>query len=420
MKRKTQAATRGLRRGVGGLLALAGLGMTVATAGFDLEALNDLDAFSAALSAQTTPADEPVPRLQRLLLGESALLSHWAAGTPPQEITTAEDDGEDEVELDAVTPEQIQPKTITGSGTGYLNGQGVTLYNRTEKTVDLDAIAQGGSSLHLGSAQAGPQILIMHTHATEAYAQNPDDPYPESGTARTTDPSHSIIRVGDEITRIFTEMGLNVIHDTTLYDYPSYNEAYTRSRAGIEAILAQHPTIQVVLDIHRDAISDAEGTPYKVVSGVAGLNAAQMSFVIGTDGGGLEHPEWRENLKLAAAIQQRLTGDYPTLMRPITVRNSRYNQHTTPGSLLVEMGAAGNSLDEALLSAAFWGRPWRRPSWRLIRPVRPPEQRSPGAEAPKRRGPLWEADEDPGGWMSVLRGLRAEGGCQFGCSAAAM
>ena len=194
MKRKTQAATRGLRRGVGGLLALAGLGMTVATAGFDLEALNDLDAFSAALSAQTTPADEPVPRLQRLLLGESALLSHWAAGTPPQEITTAEDDGEDEVELDAVTPEQIQPKTITGSGTGYLNGQGVTLYNRTEKTVDLDAIAQGGSSLHLGSAQAGPQILIMHTHATEAYAQNPDDPYPESGTARTTDPSHSIIR----------------------------------------------------------------------------------------------------------------------------------------------------------------------------------------------------------------------------------
>ena len=94
----------------------------------------------------------------------------------------------------------------------------------------------------------------------------------------------------------------------------------------------------------------------KVVSNVAGVNAAQMTFVIGTDGGGLEHPQWRENLKLAAAVQQRLCEDYPTLMRPITVRNSRYNQHVTTGSLLVEMGAAGNSLDEALLSARLLGQ----------------------------------------------------------------
>jgi len=111
-----------------------------------------------------------------------------------------------------------------------------------------------------------------------------------------------------------------------------------------------------VLDLHRDAVSDGEGNMYKVVSDVAGLRAAQMSFVIGTDGGGLEHPNWLENLKLAAAVQQCLLEDYPTLMRPITVRNSRYNQHVTTGSLLVEMGAAGNSLDEALLSAQLLGR----------------------------------------------------------------
>lgn len=356
MKRKTQAATRGLRRGVGGLLALAGLGMTVATAGFDLEALNDLDAFSAALSAQTTPADEPVPRLQRLLLGESALLSHWAAGTPPQEITTAEDDGEDEVELDAVTPEQIQPKTITGSGTGYLNGQGVTLYNRTEKTVDLDAIAQGGSSLHLGSAQAGPQILIMHTHATEAYAQNPDDPYPESGTARTTDPSHSIIRVGDEITRIFTEMGLNVIHDTTLYDYPSYNEAYTRSRAGIEAILAQHPTIQVVLDIHRDALVGSDGTIYKPVIELDGVSTAQVMMLVGSDDAGAEFPDWPEHLALVMSVQQQMNSLWPQLARPITLRTARFNQQLTKGSFLVEVGSHGNTLEEALAGARLFAR----------------------------------------------------------------
>ena len=93
---------------------------------------------------------------------------------------------------------------------------------------------------------------------------------------------------------------------------------------------------------------------YKVVSNVAGLNAAQMTFVIGTDGGGLEHPHWRENLKLAAAVQNTILREHPTLMRPITLRNSRYNQHCTTGSLLVEVGAAGNSLDEALLAARLF------------------------------------------------------------------
>ena len=120
--------------------------------------------------------------------------------------------------------------------------------------------------------------------------------------------------------------------------------------------MEQFPSISFVLDVHRDAIAASDGSMYKVVSNVDGMNAAQMSFVIGTDGGGLEHPQWRENLKLVAVIQQHLTDTYPTLMRPITVRNSRYNQHTTTGSLLVEMGAAGNSLDEALYSARLLGK----------------------------------------------------------------
>lgn len=355
MKRKTQAA-KGLRRGLGGLLALAGLGMTVATAGFDLEALNDLDAFAAVLSAQTAPADEPVPLLQRLLLGESALLSQWAAGAPPQAIPAAEDDGENEPELEAVTPEQIQPKTITGSGAGYVNGQGVSLYNRTEKTVDLDAIAQGGSSLRLGSPAEGPQILIMHTHATEAFAQNADDPYQESGTARTTDPSHSIIRVGDEITRIFTEMGLNVLHDTTLYDYPSYNEAYTRSRAGIEAILAEHPTIQVVLDIHRDALVGADGTIYKPVIQVDGVSTAQVMMLVGSDDAGAEFPDWPEHLALVMSVQQQMNSLWPQLARPITLRTARFNQQLTKGSFLVEVGSHGNTLEEALAGARLFAR----------------------------------------------------------------
>ena len=167
---------------------------------------------------------------------------------------------------------------------------------------------------------------------------------------------YNVVRVGDELAKTLEEAGLHVLHDPTLHDYPEYSGAYNRSLDAVNAYLEQYPTIAFVLDVHRDAISDSDGTPYKVVSNVAGLNAAQMSFVIGTDGGGLEHPQWRENLKLAAAIQEHLSGSCPTLMRPITVRNSRYNQHTTTGSLLVEMGAAGNSLDEALLSARLLGQ----------------------------------------------------------------
>ncbi len=249
----------------------------------------------------------------------------------------------------------VEARTLVPSSPeGYIVSGGVYINNRTE--YPLDASLLDGTFAAALPEEEGPQILIVHTHGSEAYTMPPGQEYEPSGESRTTDTSLNVVRVGDELAKTLKEAGLTVLHDPTLHDYPEYSGAYGRSLDAVNAYLAEYPTISFVLDVHRDAISDGDGTPYKVVSGVAGLNAAQMSFVIGTDGGGLEHPDWRENLKLAAAIQQRLTADYPTLMRPITVRNSRYNQHTTPGSLLVEMGAAGNSLDEALLSARLLGK----------------------------------------------------------------
>ena len=249
----------------------------------------------------------------------------------------------------------VEARTLVPSSPeGYIVSGGVYINNRTE--YPLDASLLDGTFAAALPEEEGPQILIVHTHGSEAYTMPPGQEYEPSGESRTTDTSLNVVRVGDELAKTLEEAGLTVLHDPTLHDYPEYSGAYGRSLDAVNAYLAEYPTISFVLDVHRDAISDGDGTPYKVVSGVAGLNAAQMSFVIGTDGGGLEHEGWRENLKLAAAIQQRLTADYPTLMRPITVRNSRYNQHTTPGSLLVEMGAAGNSLDEALLSARLLGK----------------------------------------------------------------
>ena len=249
----------------------------------------------------------------------------------------------------------VEARTLVPSSPeGYIVSGGVYINNRTE--YPLDASLLDGTFAAALPEEEGPQILIVHTHGSEAYTMPPGQEYEPSGESRTTDTSLNVVRVGDELAKTLEEAGLTVLHDPTLHDYPEYSGAYGRSLDAVNAYLAEYPTISFVLDVHRDAISDGDGTPYKVVSGVAGVNAAQMSFVIGTDGGGLEHPQWRENLKLAAAIQQRLLDGFPTLMRPITVRNSRYNQHVATGALLVEMGAAGNSLDEALLSARLLGR----------------------------------------------------------------
>ena len=243
---------------------------------------------------------------------------------------------------------------VPTSEKGYILTGSVYIDNRSDKIFD-DALFDGTFDAQLlGSGE--PEVLIVHTHGSEAYTMPEGREYVPSGDCRTTDENFSVVRVGEEIAYTLRNAGIQVLHATVLHDYPEYSGAYDRSLRTVEDYLERYPSISLVLDVHRDAVTDSEGTMYKVVSGVAGMNAAQMSFVIGTDGGGLSHPFWSENLKLAAAIQQELCDTCPTLMRPITVRNSRYNQHTTTGSLLVEMGAAGNSLEEALLSARLLGK----------------------------------------------------------------
>lgn len=201
----------------------------------------------------------------------------------------------------------------------------------------------------------GPQVLILHTHGSEAYTPVPGTEIVWSGDYRTTDYRYNVVRVGDEMAEVLGAAGLSVLHDRTLYDYPNYSGAYDRALAAIRKYLEQYPSICFVLDVHRDAIEDGQGNQYKVVSEVEGEGAAaQMSLVVGSDGSGLEHPEWLENLRLAAAVQQDILEHYPTLMRPVLLRNSRYNQHATTGSLLLEVGAAGNSPEEAVLAGRLF------------------------------------------------------------------
>ena len=307
-------------------------------------------------AGETQEEDRPVPLLYRFLLGESALFAQWArGGTEEEPLSPEEADEAGEQNLAAVTPDNIREKTITG-GSGYLNSGGIALLNRTEKTVDLEGVAAAGTSLSFGPAAEGPQVLIMHTHGTESFARDGTEPYTETGTAHTTDTSYNIIRVGEEIARIFEEMGISVLHDTEIYDYPAYNGAYDRSRAGIETILEKYPTIRMVLDVHRDALVGEDGTIYKPVVQVDGAKTAQVMLLVGTDDGGAAFPDWTEHLALAMEIQGQMNSLWPGLARPITLRSARFNQQLTKGSLLVEVGSHGNTLEEAVNGARLFAR----------------------------------------------------------------
>lgn len=247
----------------------------------------------------------------------------------------------------------IPAKTLIPTDpSGYMIFGRVYISNSTSHALSIPEL-QKPFAAALGEEE--PQVLILHTHGSEAYTPVPGTEIVWSGNCRTTDYRYNVVRVGDEIAEAFGEAGISVLHDRTLYDYPSYNGAYDRALVSIRKYLEQYPSIRFVLDVHRDAIEDGQGNQYKVVSDIDGAGAAaQMSLVIGSDGSGLEHPDWMENLRLAAAVQQDILEQYPTLMRPVLLRNSRYNQHATTGSLLLEVGAAGNSPEEAILAGRLF------------------------------------------------------------------
>lgn len=211
-------------------------------------------------------------------------------------------------------------------------------------------------SLKLKPAEEGPQILILHTHTTEAYTKGKKDTYKETDTARTTDNDYNMVRVGEEMKNVFEEMGLSVVHDKTKYDYPSYTGSYSRALTGIQKMLKKYPTIQVVLDVHRDAIIGSDGTSYAKKTEIDGEEVAQVMLVVGTNDMGLTHPKWKDHLTLAVQIQKNMLAIDSELPRPIDLRRQRFNEHATPGSLLVEVGTSGNTLKQALAGARLFAQ----------------------------------------------------------------
>ncbi len=227
--------------------------------------------------------------------------------------------------------------------------KGMTLSNSSGIAITPEELL--AEPLHIKVEKGAPQILIVHTHTTESYSDDTSKFSASSGD-RSTDSEKNMVAIGNVMQEVFTQRGIESVHDTTVHDYPSYNGAYTRSMTTMTNNLKNSPSIKIVLDVHRDGITRADGTKVKVTADIDGKKAAQCMFVVGTDAK-LTHNTWRDNMRLACKLQNYANIHYPGLMRPINVRAERFNQQITSGSLIVEVGSNGNTLEEAKLGAEY-------------------------------------------------------------------
>ena len=151
-------------------------------------------------------------------------------------------------------------------------------------------------------------ILIFHTHSCESYTSSEKYSYTQTGNYRTTDLNYTVTKVGTELENYLKQYNLNVVHNTSYHDYPSYTGSYTRSLETVENML-QTTSSDIIIDLHRDAIGSRPD--YAPTVKIGEDYCAQIMFVIGTNEGGLWHPNWNQNLKFAVKVQEKAEEMYP-------------------------------------------------------------------------------------------------------------
>ena len=219
----------------------------------------------------------------------------------------------------------------------YANYKGTSVINNT----DFDVTDLLYEKYDLPSSPEGdaPYILIYHTHTSEGYSDG-----------------GSVVDAGEEMKRVFEELGYKTIHLTDAFDEGQFSGSYSRSAEGVKKVLAKYPSIKLVFDVHRDSIVDSSGVEYRPVTNIDGKSVAQVMFVCGTDEKGLEHPNWRENFKFALDVSRNTGTLYGALSRPVNLRGDRFNTHFTRHSFLIEMGSSVNTLEEAKLASEYTAR----------------------------------------------------------------
>ncbi len=198
-----------------------------------------------------------------------------------------------------------------------------------------------------------PQVLIVHTHATESYELADNGYFDPQYNARNTELEYNITKVGEVLTEKLNELGVNTIQDKTLHDYPDYTKGYERSHQTVTEYLEKYPSIKVVLDVHRDAI-ERDGKRVKPTTVINQTKAAQLMLISCADNGSGNIPNYKQNLIFASHLQDSLSTSYPTLMRPVLFDYRYYNQDLSTGSLLLEVGGHANTLQEACYSVSLF------------------------------------------------------------------
>ena len=253
--------------------------------------------------------------------------------TEDEKIILASNSG---IKTEVVTPNPIAENANVQCGNVKIKNQ--TTYNLTEDILNPNIKIDNKN------------ILIFHTHSCESYTPSEKYQYSQTGNYRTTDKNYSVIRVGNELENYLKQYNINVIHDTSYHDYPSYTGSYTRSLQTVENILKTNQS-DIIIDLHRDAVGSRPD--YAPTVKIGEDYAAQIMFVIGTNEGGLWHPNWQQNLKFAVKVQQKAEEMYPGLFKPIMLTKSRYNQHTGKYANIMEIGSTGNTLDQCLNSMKY-------------------------------------------------------------------
>ncbi len=336
---------------------------------------------AAAQNAQQSESDEPLHTVQNTTIytaNEHSHIQEFSQEPTSQEqavqeqensTASAQEQQTPNIEYSAQEPTppiQNPPSSIPeGSvaitsrmftnpeGASYIKTGNASIQNFTQLSDSFIESFVGSAlpfSIELNSEE--PQILIMHTHGTETYEIENEYYTSANFTARSTNSDINVLSIGAIIAKTLNENAINTIQDTSLHDYPSYNGSYERSYKTVSDYLQQYPSIKVVIDVHRDALQEADGTRIKPLALINGQNTAQVMIICGADLNG-NLPNYTENLKFASAWQAQMEGQYPGLTRPVLFDYRYYNQNLTTGSLLLEVGGHANTLAEAQRAAEF-------------------------------------------------------------------
>ncbi|MBR3755023.1 MAG: stage II sporulation protein P [Clostridia bacterium] len=300
--------------------------------------LGDISAADTSEAERTVFAENPLSQLTE---------------TPDdilQLIKSAEDNAKNDIE-----DGKIEERKYGAISTSTLIGNIAVRNNTdTQQNINLLKYYEADPEIKI-TDKAQPTVLIFHTHTTECYELLDRSWYAQDYITRSNSSDRNMVRVGMEIKEQLEKAGYSVIHDTEIHD-TKYTGAYAHSRKSVEKYLEQYPSIQVVLDIHRDAIEQSGGVRIKPTAEILGKKAAQLMIITGCEEGKVtDFPDWEQNLTFALRLQSICEEKFPGLMRPVYFCQRKYNMDLSPNNLLVEVGSCANTLEEAAYAGRLLG-----------------------------------------------------------------